>query len=67
MSTTLLRMTPENGVAVTRFYGGQHRGMCYQVTVENGQYIQLTILQFEAIIKALANSGIDVGWDWRNQ
>jgi hypothetical protein len=65
--STLLGMTPENGVSVTRFYGGELRGVCYQLTAANGQYIQLTTPQLNDILKVLADSGVDVGWAWRNQ
>lgn len=40
MSQNLL--TTESGVGLTRFYGGENRGMCYQITMPNSVYIQLT-------------------------
>jgi hypothetical protein len=66
MSTELLEMTPQNGVSVTRFYGGQVQGVCYQLTTEDGRFIQLTIPQLTDILKSLADSGVDIGWAWRN-
>ena len=62
MSTELL----EGEVSLTRFYGGHKRGQCYQVTEQNGRYVQLTIPQLNAILKTLADSGFDIGWNWRN-
>ena len=62
MSTELL----EGEVNLTSFYGGHTRGKCYQITQQNGQYVQLTIPQLTAILKALAGSGFDIGWNWRN-
>jgi hypothetical protein len=29
------------GISLTRFYGGVGRGICLQLTIHNGQYIQL--------------------------
>ena len=60
----------EQGVRVTRFFGGTERGTCYQIgtdTPEGYQYIQLTAVQVREMIRALAASGIDTSWDWRNQ
>ena len=67
MSTELLEMTNDNGVALTQFWGGDKRGVCYQVTTTYGAYIQLTTPQLNAILNALADSGFDIGWEWRNQ
>ena len=67
MSTELLDITNGNGVALTRFWGGDKRGVCYQITTTDGTYIQLTTPQLNAILKALADCGFDAGWAWRNQ
>jgi hypothetical protein len=60
LSTGLLE---SNGLLLTRFYGGEARGVCYQITVEpdagitghygDRTYIQLTARQVEELITAL--------------
>jgi hypothetical protein len=59
MSTQLIN-SPEDGLFLTRFYGGDARGVCYQITVVDrnlntaGSYhVQLTRAQVERIIIAL--------------
>jgi hypothetical protein len=66
VSTELLEIT-KDGVALMRFWGGDKRGVCYQITAEDGTYLQLTTPQLNAILSALADSGFDIGWAWRNQ
>jgi hypothetical protein len=63
MNTNLL----EGEVNLVSFYGGHKRGKCYQVTEQNGRYVQLTIPQINAILKALADSDFDIGWAWRSK
>jgi hypothetical protein len=59
MSTDLL----EGEINLTSFYGGHKRGKCYQISETATQrYIQLTIPQVNDILKALADSGFDIGW-----
>jgi hypothetical protein len=60
MSTELLA---RGGLFLTRFFGGESRGVCYQITVEpdagitghygGRTYIQLTTGQMEEIVAAL--------------
>ena len=60
----------EQGVRVTRFFGGTKHGTCYQIGADSGEgymYVQLTSAQVREMIRALAASGIDTSWDWRNQ
>ena len=44
----------KNGIAVNRFYGGQERGVCYQITIigsDNKYYwVQLTEDQFKEFL-----------------
>ena len=64
MSTELLDIET---VHLVRFWGGS-RGVCYQITEgRSGKYIQLTTPELTEILKALAKSGVDIGWEWRNQ
>jgi len=59
-----------NGLFLTRFYGGEARGVCYQITVEpsagitghyaDRTYIQLTSGQMEEIIVALVKDRLGV-------
>lgn len=42
MGTTLY---DKNGINIRRFYGGDERGVCYQITIGK-EYVQLTGEQF---------------------
>ena len=39
-------------LSVKRFYGGDHRGVCYQINIGTN-YIQVTQKEFDAIIRTL--------------
>jgi hypothetical protein len=52
MSTELLA---QNGIYLTRFYGGTERGTCYQITTideAHTEYIALTSLQMAELVEA---------------
>ena len=54
MSTEILE-DDKLGIYLTRFFGGEKRGVCYQITVHNGcisDYVQLTKAQMTAVLKA---------------
>jgi len=40
----------KQGIQVKRFYGGDQRGICYQITTSEG-YVQLTEKQFKDLLK----------------
>ena len=42
----------KNGVHIKRFYGGEKRGMCYQISIPD-KYIQLTQKEFNILSKRL--------------
>jgi hypothetical protein len=41
--------TRDKAVLLTRYYGGEERGTCVQVSTDFGQYIQLTRKQAEQL------------------
>lgn len=41
-----------NGLYVTRFYGGEHRGICFQFDT-CGEYAQLTFAQTENMLEVV--------------
>ena len=56
------------GLNVKRFYGGEHRGVCFQVTLVHGEllsinryggYVQLTEKQFKELVKCLLDHFFD--------
>jgi hypothetical protein len=57
MSTPLIdEDSPEfSGVYFTRLYGGNDLGVCYQITIAYGSYVQLTRSQLDAVIAAYKN------------
>jgi len=50
MSTTLV---DRKGVNVTQFWGGNRRGVCYQLNA-GGQFVQLTAAQLKVVLLDLA-------------
>lgn len=50
MSTELITEEDKTGFYLTRFYGGEEKGICYQITTEDGKYIQLTKFQMKKLL-----------------
>jgi hypothetical protein len=49
MSTELIDEDDKLGFYLTRFFGGEKRGACFQISQENGVYVQLTQAQMTAL------------------
>ena len=52
MSTTLIDMKQGEGFQLARFAGGITRGVCYQITMPGGDYVQLTKQQMHTLALA---------------
>ena len=50
MSTTLLENV--EGVYLNRHWGGESRGVCYQITLAQGDFIVLTQRQLDLVVAA---------------
>jgi hypothetical protein len=49
---TVIYETKDGEVEVKRFFGGEARGVCFQITTASG-YVQLTGAQYEELLNVL--------------
>jgi len=53
MSTSLIDEDDKGGFYLTRFFGGERRGTCYQISQGNGVYVQLTMEQMRKLLHVM--------------
>lgn len=53
----------KNGLLITRFWGGEHRGPCLQINVLHNSYVVLTRAEWRAMVEEVESGGMDKSED----